>query len=44
MNKAWTDVDVIEGGSVMVGGIILGVVCAMYAGAVMDMEDVTEEK
>ena len=30
-----------EGGNIMlVGGIILGVACAMYAGAVMDMEDI----
>lgn len=28
----------------LVGGIILGVACAMYAGAVMDFEDVLEEE
>ncbi len=27
----------------MVGGIILGIACAMYAGAVMDMEDIEME-
>ena len=28
----------------MVAGIILGVACAMYAGAVMDLEDVEMEQ
>ena len=28
----------------LVGGIIMGVVCAMYAGAVMDLEDVEMER
>jgi hypothetical protein len=28
----------------MVGGIILGIACAMYAGAIMDMEDVEMEQ
>lgn len=33
-----------KGGNVMlVEGIIIGVMCAMYAGAVMDMEDVELE-
>ena len=35
---------IIEGGIVMVAGIILGVACAMYAGAVMDLEDVEMEQ
>ena len=34
----------IEGGIVMVGGIILGIACAMYAGAIMDMEDLEAEE
>lgn len=29
-----------EGGNVMVGGIILSIVIAMYVGAVIDLEDV----
>ena len=34
-----------KGGNIMfVGGIILGVACAMYAGAVMTMEDTLEDK
>ena len=42
--KAWTGVDTIKGGTVMTAvGIILGVACAMYAGAVMDLEDVEQE-
>ena len=28
----------------MVGGIILGIACAMYAGAIMDMDDVGMEQ
>ena len=28
----------------MVGGIILGIACAMYAGAIMDTEDVEMEQ
>ena len=29
----------------LVGGIVLGVACAMYAGAIMDLEDkLAEEK
>ena len=28
----------------MVGGIILGVACLIYAGAVMDMEDIEMER
>ena len=28
----------------LVEGIIIGVICAMYAGAVMDMEDVVMEQ
>lgn len=34
-----------EGGTEMLaGGIVLGIACAMYAGVVMDMEDVLQEK
>ena len=28
----------------MVGGIILGIACAMYAGVVMDMEDIEMDR
>ncbi len=28
----------------LVEGIVIGVICAMYAGAVMDMEDVVDEQ
>lgn len=34
----------IEGGIVMVGGIILGIACVMYAGAVIDMEEAEMEQ
>lgn len=34
-----------EGGTVMlIEGIIIGVACAMYAGAVVSMEDVVEKE
>ena len=42
--KGRTPDDNTEGGpKMLVGGIVVGIACAMYTAAIMDMEDVVDE-